>query len=98
MTWLVLRGHDGINVSMAVSELIVSCRRVFSRVYPNMRDKPGMRVLLLLDSGPGRNSMTLMCWARARGLYTLACRTPPPYSRKLMEVTVDQDNDAKIST
>jgi len=64
-------------------------RRVFMHLYPNMRDKPGMRVLLLLDSGPGRNNMTLICWARARGLYMLASRTPPPYSRKLMAVTVD---------
>ena len=65
-------------------------RRVFMSLYPNTRDKPGMCVRLLLDSGPGRNNMTLICWARVLGLYNmLACRTPPPYSRKLMAVTVD---------
>jgi hypothetical protein len=39
------------------------------RLYPDMSDKPGKRVLLKMDSGPGRNYRKLILRARFIGLY-----------------------------
>jgi len=38
-------------------------------MYPDMEDMPGKRVLLKIDSGPGRYDTELILWARSMGLY-----------------------------
>ena len=38
-------------------------------LYPDMEDTPGKRVLLKVDSGPGRNGRELLMKCRFRGLY-----------------------------
>jgi hypothetical protein len=37
-------------------------------LHPYMADVPGKRVLLKVDSGPGRNDEGLVVWARSQGL------------------------------
>jgi hypothetical protein len=37
-------------------------------LFPGMEDTPGKRVLLKVDSGPGRNCMSLLVSCRFRGL------------------------------
>lgn len=38
-------------------------------LYPDMADVPGRRLLMKLDSGPGRRNIMTTAWARAKGLY-----------------------------
>jgi hypothetical protein len=38
-------------------------------LFPDMEDTPGKRVLLKVDSRPGRNCMSLLISCRFRGLY-----------------------------
>jgi hypothetical protein len=38
-------------------------------LFPDLADRPGKRVLLKVDSGPGRNGRDLMLKARFRGVY-----------------------------
>ncbi len=38
-------------------------------LFPDMEDTPGKHVLLKVDSGPGRNCMSLLISCRFRGLY-----------------------------
>jgi hypothetical protein len=40
-----------------------------SRIYPDRADEPGRRVLVKLDSGPGRNSEDLKALLRTEGVY-----------------------------
>jgi hypothetical protein len=39
------------------------------RLYPDIADKPGKRVLEKVDSGPGRNGINFLFKSRFRGLY-----------------------------
>jgi len=38
-------------------------------LYPNLKDTPGKRILLKVDSGPGRNGRDLLAKCCFRGLY-----------------------------
>jgi hypothetical protein len=38
-------------------------------LFPDLADRPGKRMLLKVDSGPGRNGRDLMLKARFRGVY-----------------------------
>ena len=41
-------------------------------LYPDSQDIPGKRVLLIVDSGPGRYDREILVELRARGLYVMA--------------------------
>ena len=43
------------------------------RLYPDARDKPGKRVILKVDSGPGRMNYQLLAKMRAKGFYLYPC-------------------------
>ena len=58
-------------------------------LYPDLEDTPGKRVLLKVDSGPGRNGREFLVKCRFRGRdITPACQMPPPCNRRLTSTMV----------
>ena len=56
---------------------------------PDLEDTPGKRVLLKVDSGPGRNGKDLLLKCRFCGLYIYpGCQMQPPSSRRRTTTTV----------
>jgi len=57
-------------------------------LYPDLADTPGKRVLLKVDSGPGRNGRELLMKCRFHGLiFTPACRMRPLSNRRRTTTT-----------
>lgn len=44
---------------------------IINRLFPDVRDVPGKRVLLILDSGPGRDCEELLAKLRVKGVYII---------------------------
>ena len=42
-------------------------------LYPNARDEPGLRVAILVDSGPGRLNSIMLAEMKLLGFYLLPC-------------------------
>ena len=81
----------GINEKggMNIKEFNKYVDNVSCSLFLDIKDTPGERIVLKVDSGPGCNSIDLLVKARLLAfLSSLACPAPPPSSRRQTTITV----------
>ena len=61
-------------------------------LYPDAADKPGKRVLLIVDSGPGRTQLKMLACLRIKGIYVKAGVPNTTLHRKKNQSRVTQYN------